>query len=92
MLRKMRKTLDYLYNYPNCQKFRKRSLVGGVGAYSLIARLDEHVSFYIDADILFFRPFEGLFNKEVVQNGAAFLRSTQWDPPLLQTLHWHLEE
>ena len=87
------KTLDYLCNYPNCQKFRKRSLWGVEFFDPLFARPDEHVSFYIDADILFFRPFEGLFNKEVVQNGAAFLRDTQWDAYSLRPWQlWGIEK
>ena len=33
----------------------------------------------MDADILFLRPFSGLFNRNQVKTGAIFLGDTQWD-------------
>ena len=40
---------------------------------------DDNLSFYIDADIIFIKPFKGLFCREKVTNGALFLQDTQWD-------------
>jgi hypothetical protein len=34
------------------------------------------ISFYLDADILFLRPFSGLFDREQVKNGAVFPERT----------------
>ena len=33
----------------------------------------------LDADILFLRPFSGLFDRNQVKGGAIFLKDTQWD-------------
>jgi len=72
-------TLDALSGRPYCQKFRKESIWGVEFFDPLFAYPDEKISFYIDADILFIRPFSGLFNRDKVQNGAVFLKDTQWD-------------
>ena len=49
---------------------------------------EEQFSFYIDADILFIQPFRGLFDKDVVKNGAVFLKDAQWDAYSMRP--WHL--
>ena len=72
-------TLDALFGRPNCQKFRKESIWGLEFFDPLFAYPDDNISFYIDADILFIRPFSGLFDRDKVQNGAVFLKDTQWD-------------
>ena len=72
-------TLDALSGRPYCQKFRKESIWGVEFFDPLFAYPDEKISFYIDADILFIRPFSGLFDRDKVQNGAVFLKDTQWD-------------
>jgi hypothetical protein len=33
----------------------------------------------LDADILFLRPFSGLFDRSQTEGGAVFLEDTQWD-------------
>ena len=73
------KTMDQLAGRPNCQNFRTNSIWGIEFFDPLFSLLEDHISFYIDADILFIRPFEGLFERSQVSNGAIFLRDKQWD-------------
>ena len=82
------KTLDELQGRANCQRIRKESLWGMEFFDPLFARPDHSISFYVDADILFVRPFQGLFDARNVQGGAVFLRDTQWDAYSLRP--WHL--
>ena len=82
------KTLDQLRGRPNCQKFRKESIWGMEFFDPLFANTDDSHSFYIDADILFRKPFKGLFDREVVKGGAIFLRDIQWDAYAIRP--WHL--
>jgi len=73
------RVLDSLQGRPNCQKVRKDS-IWGIEFFDPIFAFPEHpISFYLDADILFLRPFSGLFDREQVKNGAVFLKDTQWD-------------
>lgn len=81
-------TLDYLQGRPNCQKFRKESIWGIEFFDPLFANPKDHISFYLDADILFLRPFSGLFDPSVVKGGAVFLSDKQWDAYCLRP--WHL--
>jgi len=71
--------LDYLQGRPNCQKVRKDSIWGIEFFDPIFAFPEDPISFYLDADILFLRPFSGLFDREQVKNGAIFLNDTQWD-------------
>jgi hypothetical protein len=71
--------LDYLQRRPNCQKVRKDSIWGIEFFDPIYAFPHEPISFYLDADILFLRPFSGLFDRKQVRNGAVFLKDTQWD-------------
>jgi len=71
--------LDYLKDKPNCQKIRKNSIWGIEFFDPIFAFPEDPISFYLDADILFLRPFSGLFDREQVKNGAVFLKDTQWD-------------
>ena len=73
------KTMDQLAGRPNCQTFRAKSIWGIEFFDPLFSNIDDKISFYIDADILFIRPFKGLFEPNQVSNGAIFLRDTQWD-------------
>ena len=73
------RVLDYLQGRPNCQKFRKDSLWGIEFFDPIYAFPEDPISFYLDADILFLRPFTGLFDKYQVKRGAVFLKDTQWD-------------
>ena len=73
------RVLDYLQDRPNCQKFRKDSIWGIEFFDPILAFPKDPISFYLDADILFLRPFSGLFDRKQVKNGAVFLKDTQWD-------------
>jgi hypothetical protein len=71
--------LDCLQGRPNCQRVRKNSIWGIEFFDPLFALPEDPISYYLDADILFLRPFSGLFDREQVKNGAVFLKDTQWD-------------
>ena len=73
------RVLDYLQGRPNCQKFRKNSIWGIEFFDPIYAFPEDPISFYLDADILFLRPFSGLFDRNQVEKGAIFLKDTQWD-------------
>jgi hypothetical protein len=73
------RVLDCLQGRPNCQKVRKDSIWGIEFFDPIFAFPDDPISFYLDADILFLRPFSGLFDQNQVKNGAIFLKDTQWD-------------
>ena len=81
-------TLDNLEGHPHCQKFRQNSLWGIEFFDPLFVRPDDPISYYVDADILFLRPFSGLFESKEVEGGALFLRDIQWDAYCLRP--WHL--
>jgi hypothetical protein len=81
-------TLDHLEGRPNCQKLRRTSLWGIEFFDPLFAAPKRTISHYIDADILFLRPFTGLFNNSTVEGGAVFLSDIQWDAYCLRP--WHL--
>ena len=82
------RVLDCLRGRPNCQKFRKNS-IWGIEFFDPIFTLpDDPISFYLDADILFLRPFSGLFDQDQVKNGAIFLKDTQWDAYSFRP--WHM--
>ena len=81
-------TLDLLKGKPNCQMSRNNSLWGIEFFDPLFVDNEEQFSFYIDADILFIQPFRGLFDKDVVKNGAVFLKDAQWDAYSMRP--WHL--
>ena len=80
--------LDNLRGRPHCQKFRKESIWGIEFFDPLFAEPNDQVSYYIDADFLFFRPFAGLFKGEEVKDGAIFLQDDQWDAYCIRP--WHL--
>jgi hypothetical protein len=73
------RVLDFLQGRPNCQKFRKDSIWGVEFFDPIYTFPEDPISFYIDADILFLRPFSGLFDRNQVKNGTIFLKDTQWD-------------
>ena len=82
------RTLDQLAGRPNCQTIRQHSLWGIEFFDPLFAHADDPISFYLDADILFLRPFSGLFDSTAIQGGALFLQDNQWDAYSLRP--WHL--
>jgi lipopolysaccharide biosynthesis glycosyltransferase len=73
------RVLDCLQGRPNCQKFRKESIWGIEFFDPLFANPNAPISYYLDADILFLRPFSGLFDYSQTEEGAVFLKDTQWD-------------
>ena len=81
-------TLDHLEGKPNCQKLRQESLWGVEFFDPLFANPSDPISHYVDADVLFLRPFTGLFDRSVVKDGAVFLRDTEWDAYCLRP--WQL--
>jgi hypothetical protein len=80
------RVLDWLQGRPNCQKVRKDSLWGIEFFDPIYAFPKDSISFYLDADILFLRPFSGLFDRNQVKNGAVFLKDTQWDAYCFRSL------
>jgi hypothetical protein len=82
------RVLDCLQNRPNCQKLRKGSIWGIEFFDPIFAFPDNPISFYLDADILFLRPFSGLFVRNQVKGGAIFLKDTQWDAYSFRP--WHM--
>ena len=81
-------TLDQLVGYSNCQHFRKESIWGIEFFDPLFSRSNDQISFYVDADVMFTRPFSGLFERAEVKGGAVFLSDKQWDAYCLRP--WHL--
>ena len=73
------RVLDCLQGRPNCQKFRKHSIWGIEFFDPIFVFPQDPISFYLDADILFLRPFSGLFDRNQVKGGAVFLKDSQWD-------------
>ena len=73
------RVLDCLHGRPNCQKFRKDSIWGIEFFDPVFAFPEDPISFYLDADILFLRPFLGLYDRNQVKGGAIFLKDTRWD-------------
>ena len=73
------RVLDFLQGRPNCQKVRKDSIWGIEFFDPIFAFPKDPISFYLDADILFLRPFSRLFDRNQVKGGAVFLKDTQWD-------------
>tara|TARA_B100000963_G_scaffold292074_1_gene262290 strand:- start:1025 stop:1915 length:891 start_codon:yes stop_codon:yes gene_type:complete len=80
--------LDSLSGKPNCQRFRKDSIWGIEFFDPLFSNPTEKISFFLDADILFLRPFTGLFDRSQVKDGAVFIKDTQWDAYCIRP--WHL--
>ena len=79
--------LECLSGRPNCQRFRKESIWGLEFFEPLFLNPKDPISFYLDADILFLQPFENLFNRSKTENGAIFLKDTQWDAYCLKPSH-----
>lgn len=81
-------TLDQLVGYSNCQHLRKESIWAIEFFDPLFSRPNDKISFYLDADVMFIKPFSGLFDPSVVEGGAIFLSDKQWDAYCLRP--WHL--
>lgn len=80
--------MDGLQGRPNCQKVRNDSFWGIEFFDPIFAFPDDPISFYLDADILFLRPFSGLFDRNQVKGGAIFLKDSQWDAYCFRP--WHM--
>jgi hypothetical protein len=82
------RVLDGLQGRPKCQEFRRHS-IWGIEFFDPICEFpDDSISFYLDADILFLRPFSGLFDRNQTKSGAIFLKDTQWDAYSFRP--WHM--
>ena len=81
-------TLDQLKGRPYCQNIRNDSIWGIEFFDPIFSDLQDDISFYIDADILFFQPFAGLFDRHAVKGGGIFLSDLQWDAYCLRP--WEL--
>jgi len=87
-LKSKENTLDLLTGKPNCQNFRSNSIWGIEFFDPIFAFPEDPISFYLDADIRFLRPFAGLFDRNQVKGGAIFLKDSQWDAYCVRP--WHM--
>ena len=71
------RTLEALAPYPEASRLREESIWGMEFFDPLFAEA-EPFSFYVDADILFLRPFGGLFGSELLEGRCIFLRDIVW--------------
>lgn len=76
---------ELLKNYPNCYKYR-RDYIYGLKLLD-IALLGQSNFAYCDSDILFFRPFKGLFSFPNSETSAIFMRDYT---DAYSMLPWHL--
>ena len=74
------RVLDCLQGRPNCQKVRNDSIWGIEFFDPIYAFPEDPISFYIDADILFLRPFSGLFERNQVKGGLFSLKTVSGMP------------
>ena len=81
------RTLDALLPHPNARKLREESIWGVEFFDPLFADDSDPLSFYVDADILFFRPFRGLFRRDILDGKCIFLRDVVWHAYSLRPQH-----
>lgn len=74
-----------LKNYPNCLKFRNENIMA-LKLFDVSLFSDVDIA-YCDTDILFFRPFNGLFSFNDANTSAIFLKDHQEAYSLYP---WHL--
>ena len=77
---------ERLATYPHAQAFREGS-VWGLKLLDVVLAEPGHC-FYLDADIRFFRPFQGLFVDSSTRGRCVFLRDTVWQAYSIRP--WHL--
>lgn len=81
------RTLDALRPYPHARKLREESIWGVEFFDPLFADNSDPLSFYVDADVLFLRPFRDLFRREVLDGKSIFLRDVVWHAYSLRPQH-----
>jgi hypothetical protein len=72
--------------YPHALAFRQAS-VWGLKLLDIVLA-EPGFCFYIDSDIRFFRPFQGLFTEEATVGRTVFLRDSVWQAYSIRP--WHL--
>ena len=72
------RTLDALRPYPHARKLRQESIWGIEFFDPLFSDDSDPLSFYVDADILFLRPFRNLFRRDFLDGKCIFLRDIVW--------------
>jgi hypothetical protein len=77
---------ERLSRHSNARAFREQS-VWGMKLLDVILA-EPGFCFYIDADICFFRPFQGLFTDSATAERCVFLRDTVWHAYSIRP--WHL--
>lgn len=75
-----------LSKYPHASAFRAGS-VWGLKLLDVVLA-EEGLCFYLDGDIRFFRPFQGLFTTEATAGRCVFLKDTVWQAYSIRP--WHL--
>ena len=78
--------MERLSRHPNARAFRQQS-VWGLKLLDVILA-ESGICFYMDSDICFFRPFEGLFTDIATAGRCVFLRDTVWQAYSIRP--WHL--
>ncbi|MCP9929769.1 hypothetical protein KBY82_03115 [Cyanobium sp. AMD-g] len=77
---------EKLRPYANARAFREAS-VWGLKLLDVVLA-EPGLCFYLDSDISFLRPFEGLFVEEATAGRCVFLRDTVWHAYSIRP--WHL--
>lgn len=77
---------ERLSKYPHAMAFRAGS-VWGLKLLDVVLA-EAGLCFYMDGDIRFFRPFQGLFTAEATAGRCVFLKDTVWQAYSIRP--WHL--
>jgi hypothetical protein len=77
---------ERLAKHPNARFFREGS-VWGLKLLDVVLA-EPGTCFYLDGDIRFFRPFQGLFGENVTKGRCVFLNDTVWQAYSVRP--WHL--
>ena len=81
------RTIEALRPYPHARKLREESIWGVEFFDPLFTDNSDPLSFYVDADILFLRPFRNLFRRDVLDGKSIFLRDVVWHAYSLRPHH-----
>ena len=81
------RTFDALRPHPHARKLREESIWGVEFFDPLFADDSDPLSFYVDADVLFFRSFRDLFRRDVLDGKSIFLRDVVWHAYSLRPQH-----
>jgi hypothetical protein len=77
---------ETLARHPAARAFRDGS-IWGLKLLD-VALAEKGDCFYLDADVRFFRPFQGLFRRDALAGRSVFLRDTVWTAYSIRP--WHL--